>query len=60
MNNEAFEVLHYDSNNIYLGTTRPNDDGEPEDHTIDIELKAFMETFCLNYCCQRTKPKARQ
>ena len=50
MNNEAFEVLHYDSNNIYLGTTRPNDDGEPEDHTIDIEFKTFMETFCLNYC----------
>jgi hypothetical protein len=50
MHNEAFEVLHYDSNNIYLGTTRPNNDGEPEDHTIDIEFKTFMETFCLNYC----------
>ena len=50
MNNEAFEVLHYDSNNIYLGTTRPNDDGEPVDHTIDIEFKTFMETFCMNYC----------
>jgi hypothetical protein len=49
MNNEAFEALHYDSNNIYLGTTRPNE-GEPEDHTIDIEFKAFMETFCLNCC----------
>ena len=40
MNNKALEVLHYDSNNIYLGTTRPNDDGEPEDHTI--EFKTFM------------------
>ncbi len=36
--------------NIYLGTTRPNDDEEPEDHAIDIELRAFMVTFCLNYC----------
>jgi hypothetical protein len=43
MNNEAFEELHYDRNKNYLGTKRPNDDGEPEDHTIDIEFKAFME-----------------
>jgi ATP-dependent exoDNAse (exonuclease V) alpha subunit len=50
MNNETFEVLDYDDNNIYLGTTRPNDDGEAECHSIEVEIKDFNELFCLNYC----------
>ena len=50
MNNETFEVLNYDNDNIYLWNTRPNDDGEPEIHSIDIKIENFIEIFSLNYC----------
>ena len=50
MNNETFEVLDFDDEKIYLGTTRPNDDGEPECHLIDVNIKDFIELFALNYC----------
>ena len=42
MNNETFEVSDYDENNIYLWNTRPNDDGEPEIHSIDIKIENFI------------------
>jgi len=50
MNNETFDVLDFDDEKIYLGTTRPNDDGEPECHLIDVDIKDFIELFALNYC----------
>ena len=50
MNSEAFEVLHNVENSIHLGTTRSNDNGEPERHSIDVEFKDFTEISCLNYC----------
>ena len=50
MNNETFEVLDYYNEKIYLGTTRPNEEGEPEPHSIEVDVKDFMGLFALNYC----------
>jgi len=50
VNNETFEVINYDNESIYLGTTRPNDDGEPEPHLIDININDFIGMFSMNYC----------
>lgn len=50
MNNETFEVLDFDDDKIYLGTTRPNEEGEPEPHSIEVDTKDFNELFALNYC----------
>ena len=50
INNETFEVLNYDNDNIYLWNTRPNEEGEPEIHSIDIKIDNFIEIFSLNYC----------
>ena len=47
---EKFEVLDHDDEIFYLGTTRPDDNGEPECQMIDVELKDFVSMFCLNYC----------
>jgi hypothetical protein len=47
MNNETFEVLDYDNEKIYLGTTRPNEEGEPEPHSIEVDVKDFNRLFLL-------------
>lgn len=50
MNNESFDVVDYDDNNVYLLNERPNDMGEPEVHTIEIEIGMVQKLFYLNYC----------
>jgi hypothetical protein len=50
INNETFEVLNFDDKFIYLGTIRPNEEGEETPHFIDIKVEDFMKLFSLNYC----------
>ena len=50
MNNETFDVVDYDDKNVYLITERPNENGEPEVHTVEVEHDMVQKLFYLNYC----------
>ncbi len=49
-NKETFEVFNFDDTHIYLGNTRPTEDGGEEMHSIHVESKQFAKLFSLNYC----------
>ena len=50
MNNETFDVLGYDNDKVYLFTERPDENGNKEAHTIEIEIQSIQKLFYLNYC----------
>ena len=50
MNNETFEVVDYNDNNIYVATERPNENGEAVPHGIEADINSFQKLFNLNYC----------
>lgn len=50
INNETFEVIDYDNDNIYLFNERCNEDGIIEPHNITIKINEFIKNFSLNYC----------
>tara|TARA_Y100000385_G_scaffold198527_1_gene205543 strand:- start:201 stop:1487 length:1287 start_codon:yes stop_codon:yes gene_type:complete len=50
MNNETFDVVGYDNDKVYLFTERPDENGNKEAHTIEIEIQNIQKLFYLNYC----------
>ena len=50
MNNETFDVVDYDNEKVYLLTERPDENGNVEVHTVDIEIQDIQKLFYLNYC----------
>lgn len=50
LNNETFEVLDYDNDNVLLQSERVDENGKIEKHVIDINVNNIQEYFYLNYC----------
>jgi hypothetical protein len=49
-NNECFTVTELDESGMKLVSQRPNEDGDMEDHEVEIVTKEFHKHFLLNYC----------
>ena len=49
-NNEIFEVVAYDKDQVYLLTERSNDIGELKIHSIEVSHTDIQKLFYLNYC----------
>ncbi len=54
-NSEKYWVSGYDDKNIVLWTERPNENGEKEDHVVDVDIDEFRNNFYMNYCCTTHK-----
>ena len=50
MNNETFDVVDCDDKNVYVIAERPNDDGKPKVHTVEVEHEMVQKLFYLDYC----------
>ena len=49
-NNEIFEVVAYDKDQVYLLTERSNDIGELKINSIEVSHTDIQKLFYLNYC----------
>ena len=54
-NNENFVIADIDEGSFTATTTRPNEKGEPEEHSVIIPTDEFHNRFLLNYCATTHK-----